>query len=84
MFVKLNEYRGAKVFTVAVEHIVHISEEPNLAAHVHLLNGQNITVEQSAEEILSLIRQEQTRAEAQAVKMRQALRELGAPAPRDA
>jgi len=78
MFIKLKEYRGAKLFNVAVEHIVHISEEPNLAAHVHLLNGQNITVEQSAEEIMGLIRQEHTRMEAQAAKMRQALKEIGA------
>jgi uncharacterized protein YlzI (FlbEa/FlbD family) len=78
-FVKLKEHSAAKTFTIAADHIVYISEEPGLAAHVHLLNGQNLIVDHSAEEIHRLIREEQGKEEALADKMR---RMLNAVAPK--
>ncbi len=76
-FVKLKEHSAAKVFTIAADHIVYISEEPGLAAHIHLLNGQNIIVEHTAEEIQRLIREEQGKEDALADKMRRMLDSLG-------
>ncbi len=72
-FVKLKEHSSAKIFTIAADHIVYISEEPGLAAHVHLLNGQNLIVEHAADEIHRMVREEQGKEEALADKMRRML-----------
>jgi uncharacterized protein YlzI (FlbEa/FlbD family) len=72
-FVKLKEHSAAKTFTIAADHIVYVSEEPGLASHVHLLNGQNLIVEHTAEEIQRMIREELAKEEAYAEKMRRAL-----------